>query len=75
MNRLMNAAWIRPTMLLCALGGGILVTRFVPSYQEMAAARERPAASSPRDARRHAPQGVTGVDVNRRHLALAACIS
>jgi hypothetical protein len=74
MNRLVNAAWIRPVLLLCALGAGGVMTQLVPSYQDIAAKREA-ATSQSREARRNMSHGVTGVDVDLRHLTLVGCIA
>jgi hypothetical protein len=72
MNRCLENTWFRHAVLLVALAAGGLMTRAIPTYEEMAALQNQPvrpsAASRVRD---HASTGVTGIDIDQRHLKLA----
>jgi hypothetical protein len=74
MKRLENKAWIRPLLLLSALGAGSVMTQLVPSSDNVASNREQ-SGSSVREADRNASPGVTETDVNLRHLTRVGCIA
>ena len=67
MNRSHLPSWIRQVLLLSALGAGALTTLLVPPYQEVALVPddEKPVSSSESQS---GTNGMTGVDVDLRHL-------
>jgi hypothetical protein len=79
MTRLFDYSWFRIAILLCALTAGAVLTRFVPTYEEMAALRERP-TTMPSTSAAHSnlhnmPGDVTGIDVDQRHLRFVQSIA
>jgi hypothetical protein len=76
MNRYLNNFWFRHAVLLGALAAGAVLTQIMPTYEEMAALHKEPvrpsAASRVRD---HASTGVTGIEVDVRHLNIVERIS
>jgi hypothetical protein len=69
MNRYLENAWLRNGLLLGALAAGGLLTQVMPTYEEMASLRNKPAApSATSNIRDASTQGVTGVDVDQRRL-------
>jgi len=69
MNRYLENSWFRSALLLGAFAVGGMLTQVVPTYEEIAALRERPATpSAASEPRVHTSGGVTGIDVDQRHL-------
>lgn len=63
--------WVRTSLLLGALAAGTFVTQLVPTYQEAARTVTYPSKpASMTNASGHAPHGVSGVDVDEKHLTL-----
>jgi hypothetical protein len=76
MSRYFENAWLRTVLLLCALAAGALLTQAIPTYEEMAALRDRPAAPpAASEATHKQPHAVTGIDVDRRQLKLVGSIA
>jgi hypothetical protein len=76
MNEGPMSIWFRNAMLLGALVAGVLVTRLVPTYhapEHSVTYRSKPASVS--KANSGTSGGVSGVDVNLRHIALIGSIS
>lgn len=68
MNRYLERTWFRNVLLLVALVTGGLLTQVIPTYEEMAALRERPATPSAASrAREHESSDVTNRSVKQRH--------
>jgi hypothetical protein len=62
--------WVRMSLLLGALAAGTVVTQFVPKYQDAARTVTYPTKpASMTNASSHS-NGVSGVDVDERHLTL-----
>jgi hypothetical protein len=76
MNCYLDNSWFRHAVLLGALAAGGVMTQIIPSYEEIAALQNEPvrpsAASRVRD---HASTGVTGIEVDQRHLRIVQRIS
>jgi hypothetical protein len=70
MFRLGDSSWLRAVPLLLALTAGIVTTRLVPPYRDIAWALQeekgRASASSGSNF-----SGMTGIDVDLRHLQFA----
>lgn len=77
MTRYYDHSWFRFMLLLGALAAGLLLTKAVPTYEEMAATRERPTvpASSATQPRANKSSNVTGIDVDQRHLQFVRSIA
>jgi hypothetical protein len=60
-------SWIRQLLLLSALGAGALTTLLVPPYQEVAMVPDDEQPVSRSDSH-GGSNGMTGVDVDLRHL-------
>lgn len=67
MNHIHENSWFRWSVLLLALVAGGVMTQVVPSFETVASMREvKPASASQTTDRTRS--GVTGVDVDMRHL-------
>jgi hypothetical protein len=75
MNRYLEHSWLRMTLLLGALTAGALLTRIVPTYEEMAALRDRPTPPAASEVRTNQPSDMTGIDVDQRHLKFVQSIA
>jgi hypothetical protein len=78
MSRIYDNSWFRGMLLLGAMGAGVALTQLIPSYEEIAAHREKsaPAAANRKvDTPTYETSGVTGIDVDLRHLRLLSCIA
>jgi hypothetical protein len=76
MSRIYDNSWFRGTLLLAALAAGFMLTRVVPTYEEMAAVREQSAApAAERKTHHHTTSGVTGLELNQRHLEFVRSIT
>ena len=76
MNRVHEHSLFRTTVLLVALAAGGAMTQVVPSFDQVAATRDaaqKPAATSA--AHESRSSGVTGIDVDMRHLNLVRSIA
>ncbi len=76
MARYVDNPWVRTALLLCALAAGALVTKIIPTYEEMAELRNRPATPSAASKASHEQaNAVTGIDVDRRQLTFVESIA
>jgi hypothetical protein len=73
MIRLRDRSWLRTTPLLLALMAGVVATQLVPPYRDIAYALKEGAKSSPASPGQNS-SGMTGVDVDLRHLQFATSI-
>jgi len=75
MIRSLDDSWFRTLLLLSALSAGGLATLFVPPYRELASMPEEAGetASAP-SSPGQGSTGVTGIDVDLRHLHMVRSI-
>jgi len=74
MTRRQKRSWIRASLLLGALATGAITTRFIPEYEEVASTNNHPSSAAVKTST-ESSGGVTGIDVDLRHLMLVATIS
>ena len=73
MIRLGNSSWARAVPLLLALTAGIVTTRLVPPYRDIAyALQEEKGRASASQSNNFS--GMTGIDVDLRHLQFVQSI-
>jgi hypothetical protein len=75
MIRRLDDSWYRSLLLLSALLAGGVVTLFVPPYRELASMPEEPSATVSTPSKPGPDSaGVTGIDVDLRHLSFVRSI-
>jgi hypothetical protein len=71
--RLGDSSWVRAVPLLLALSAGMVTTRLVPPYRDIAYALQEENSRAPAS-RASNFSGMTGIDVDLRHLQFAQSI-